>query len=139
MEYRKYEKCIIARLDQGDEVLESIKNIAVLENIKLAKVSAIGATNEFTIGAYNVEEKKYYKKDYKGIYEIVSLIGNITMMDDTVYLHIHMGVADEKGNFIGGHLNKAIISATCEIFINIINGDVGRVLNDKIGLNVFKF
>ena len=60
MEYKRFGNKIVARIDRGEEILEQIKEIATKENIKLANINALGATNEFTIGVYNIEEKKYY-------------------------------------------------------------------------------
>ena len=37
------------------------------------------------------------------------------------------------------HLNRAIISATAEIQIQVIDGEIGREFSDEIGLNLFKF
>ena len=39
----------------------------------------------------------------------------------------------------GGHLNRAIISATAEIQIQVIDGEIGREFSEDIGLNLFKF
>lgn len=139
MEYKKFGNVIVVRLDPGEEILESIKKISEKENIKLAKVEALGATNEFTIGAYSILEQKYYKKDYNGVWEIVSLHGNINTMNGEFYTHIHMGAGDNNGNFVGGHLNRAIISATCEMFITLIDGKIDRIKDEKTGLNIFKF
>lgn len=139
MEYKKFGNVIVVRLDPGDEILESIKKVSEKENIKLAKVEALGATNEFTIGAYSIPEQKYYKNDYKGVWEIVALHGNINTMNGEFYTHIHMGAGDNEGHFVGGHLNRAIISATCEMFITLIEGKVDRVKDEKTGLNIFKF
>ena len=63
MEYRKFGNTVMARADRGEEILESIKRIALAENIKLASVSALGAVDDFTVGVYNVEEKKYYSNN----------------------------------------------------------------------------
>ena len=60
MEYKRFGNKIVARIDRGEEILEQIKEIATKENIKLANINALGATNEFTVGVYNIEEKKYY-------------------------------------------------------------------------------
>lgn len=139
MEYRKFNDTIVVRLDPGEEILEQIKNVVTKENIKLAHVEALGATNEFTIGAYSIPEKKYYQKEYKGVWEIVALHGNINTKDGEFYTHIHMGAGDNEGHFVGGHLNRAVISATCEMFITIINGTVDRKVDEKTGLNIFKF
>ncbi len=39
----------------------------------------------------------------------------------------------------GGHLNKAVVSATCEMVISLIDGIVDRRFDEEIGLNLFKF
>lgn len=139
MEYKRFDKDIVVRIDKGEEILEKIKEVTIRENIKLATVTALGATNEFTVGVFKTEEKKYYSNSFQGDFEIVSLTGSINTMNDKFYTHIHMSAGDEKGNVFGGHLNKAIVSATCEIFIHVIEGKVDRELSKDIGLNLFKF
>ena len=139
MEYKRFDKDIVVRIDKGEEILEKIKEVAIRENIKLATVTALGATNEFIVGVFKTEEKKYYSNSFQGDFEIVSLTGSINTMNDQFYTHIHMSAGDEKGNVYGGHLNKAIVSATCEMFIHVIKGKVDRELNKDIGLNLFKF
>ena len=136
MEYKKFNNTIVARIDKGEEILEQIKEIALKENIKLASVSALGATNDFTVGVFKVDEKKYYSNEFKGNFEIVSLTGT---MNDEFYTHIHMSAGNDKGEVFGGHLNRAIVSATCEMVINIIDGKVDRYFDEEIGLNLFKF
>ena len=139
MEYKRFDKDIVVRIDKGEEILEKIKEVVIRENIKLATVTALGATNEFTVGVFKTEEKKYYSNSFQGDFEIVSLTGSINTMNDEFYTHIHMSAGDEKGNVFGGHLNKAIVSATCEMFIHVIEGKVDRELSQDIGLNLFKF
>lgn len=139
MDYRRFGDKIIARIDRGEEILEKVKEIALKENIKLAGISALGATNGFTVGVYNVDEKKYYANEFKGSYEIVSLTGTINTMNGEFYTHIHMSAGNDKGEVFGGHLNKAMVSATCEMVIDIIDGSVDRNYDEEIGLNIFNF
>lgn len=139
MEYRRFGNKIIARIDKGEEILTTIKEISLKENIKLASVQALGATDEFTVGVYKVDEKKYYANEFKGYFEIVSLTGTINTMDGEIYTHIHMSAGNDKGEVFGGHLNKAIVSATCEMVIDIIDGNVDRKYDEETGLNVFRF
>lgn len=139
MDYRKFNHAIIARIDKGEEVLDKLKEIALQENIKLASVSALGATNDFTVGVFKTTEKKYYSNVFTGDFEIVSLTGTINTMDGEFYAHIHMSAGNGKGQVFGGHLNRAIVSATCEVVINIIDGEVDRYFDEGIGLNLYQF
>lgn len=139
MEYRRFGNKIIARIDKGEEILTTIKEISLKENIKLASVQALGATDEFIVGVYKVDEKKYYANEFKGYFEIVSLTGTINTMNGEFYTHIHMSAGNDKGEVFGGHLNKAIVSATCEMVIDIIDGNVDRKYDEETGLNVFRF
>ena len=63
MEYRRFENTIVLRMDRGEEVLETLKEVALKENIKLASVSAFGACDHFVAGVYNVAVQKYYKNE----------------------------------------------------------------------------
>lgn len=139
MEYKRFADTVIARLDKGEEILEQLAVIAEKENILLAEVSALGATNDITVGVFRTGEKKYYANHFEGDMEIVSLTGTISTMDGKYYAHLHMSAGDDKGNVFGGHLNRAVISATCEMVIRIIPGQVDRKLNEEVGLNTFVF
>lgn len=139
MEYRRFDNTIIARIDKGEEILDKVKEISLQENIKLASVSALGAINEFTVGVFKVDEKQYYANEFKGNYEIVSLTGTINTMNDQFYTHLHLSAGNDKGQVFGGHLNRAIVSATCEMVITIIEGHVDRKYDENIGLNLFVF
>ncbi len=139
MEYRKFNNTIVARMDKGEEILDKVKEIALKENIKLANINALGAVGEFTVGVFKTAEKKYYSNSFTGDFEIVSLTGTINTMNGEFYTHLHMSAGDAEGKVFGGHLNKAIVSATCEMIINIIDGTVDRYKDEEIGLNLFKF
>lgn len=139
MEYRVFNDKIVARIDRGEEITDKIKEIALKENILLAEISALGATNDFTVGCYDINKKKYYPNTFTGDHEIVSLTGTINTMNGEFYSHIHMSAANGKGEVFGGHLTRAVVSATCEAVITIINGKVDRRHDEKLGINLFEF
>lgn len=139
MEYKRFDNTVVARIDRGEEILEQMAIIARKENIKLASVSALGAAGEITVGVYDVEKKAYHANTFTGDLEIVSLTGNISTRNGEIYAHLHMSAGDEQGRVFGGHLNRAVICATCEMFIQIIDGAVERKYDEETGLNVFSF
>lgn len=138
MEYRKFGKQYVIRLEKGEEIVSSIKDLCVKENIKLGSLSGIGAVNKVTAGLFKTGEKKYVSRTYEEDMEIVSLGGNVSRMNGETYLHFHISVANE-GGVRGGHLTEAYISATGELVLTEIEGTVDREYSGGIGLNLFKF
>ena len=124
MDYKRFDDTILVRMDRGEEILEQVKAVAL---------------NDFTVGVYNVAEKKYYANDFKGSFEIVSLTGTIDTMNDGFYCHLHLSAGNERGQVFGGHLNRAVVSATCEMVIRLIDGKIDRKYDDVTGLNLFHF
>lgn len=139
MDYKKFGNCIAVRIDRGEEVLETLKTVALKENIKCAHIEALGAASEVVVGVYKVEEQKYYSNTFNGDFEITSLVGNISTKNGEYYSHLHITIADDKGAAFGGHLNKAVIGGTCEMFITLIDGTIERKVDSATGLNVFDF
>lgn len=138
MQYKRFENTIIARIDRGEEITEQLREISLKENIKLASVSALGAVNSFTAGVFRPQEKKYDANEFTGDYEIVSLTGTVTTMNGEYYAHLHMSAGDGSGRVVGGHLNRAVVSATCEMVVNVINGGVNRRFDESVGLNLLE-
>ncbi len=139
MEYRKYNDDLVIRMDRGEEILSSLKEVCLKEKILLGSISAIGAVDSFVVGVYDVEKKEYHSKEYNGAYEIVSLVGNISTMNDEYYSHLHLACADKENRVVGGHLNSARVSATVEMFLHVLAGKVDRIKDEETGLNIFKF
>ena len=139
MDYRRFGDTVMVRMDRGEEITEQLRKVAEKEKICLASVEALGAVNDFTVGVYNTAEKKYYSNRFEGAFEIVSLTGTVTTMDGQFYHHLHMSAGDDKGAVFGGHLNSAVVSATCEMVIRVIDGTVERRHDPEIGLNLFRF
>lgn len=139
MEYRRFQQTIVARMDKGEEILTKLQEICEKEQIRLASVSALGAVGEFTVGLFDTVKKQYQSASMTGDFEIVSLTGTVNTMGGAYYAHIHMSAGDREYHVFGGHLNRAVVSGTCEMVIQIINGTVDRVYDKEVGLNVYKF
>ncbi len=136
MQYKKIATKYIVRIDKGEEIVETLKNICKENQIKLGSVSGIGAANKIIIGLFETGTKKYHSKEFSGDFEIVPLVGNISTMNGEIYLHLHANIADTKHNSFGGHLTSALVSATFEVIIDSIEGEVDRKFSDEVGLNL---
>lgn len=139
MEYKKFNSHYVVRLEKGEEVISKLKELCTNEGIHLGIISGIGAANKVQIGLFNTETLEYKTTIKEGMFEITSLLGNISTKDKEVYLHCHINFSDESLSCYGGHLVEAYISATCEIIVSVIDGNVNRKFDSNIGLNLFQF
>ena len=94
MDYRRFGNTIVARFDRGEEITAQLRALCEKENIRLASVEALGATDEFTVGVYNVDEHQYHALTFTGAHEIVSLTGTVNTMNGEYYSHLHMGAGE---------------------------------------------
>lgn len=138
MEYIKSGDKIVLRLERGEEIVSSLKKLQRAENIKGAFFSGIGATDSAVIGVYAVNDKKYNAVTLMGDMEIAALTGNISVSEDGgEYVHAHVVLG--RGEIAhAGHLNEATVSATAEIFVQLLDAEIGRKFDPVTGLNVFK-
>lgn len=139
MEYKRYGGVIALRLDKGDDITESVYTVAEKEGVKAAKVSGIGATDDFTVGVFDIAKKEYEKFDFSGNHEINALDGNITEKDGKPYIHLHLTATGKGGKVVGGHLIKGVISLTGEIIITVTDGKITREYDETLGINRWKF
>ena len=139
MEYKRIDDTVFLRVDPDEDIVEQLKVMALKENIKLAEVNGLGALKALTVGLFAVNEKAFHGNHFVGAYEMTSLHGTITTKDGEYYSHLHMNAGDVNGKVVGGHLTQAVVSATAEIDVRIINGTLERRFDENIGLNLFKF
>ena len=139
MEYRRFENAFVVRMDRGEEVMATLTALCQREGIRLASVEAIGAVDRAVVGLYDVGEKVYHRKEFTEPMELTGLLGTVTEKDGEPYLHLHATFCDANMQAHGGHVNELFISATCEMVLRLLPGQVGRRPDDVTGLNLFAF
>lgn len=140
MEYKRQRNTIIVRVDKGEDIIKELLSLSEKENILFASISGLGAVNDIELGIFDTSAKKYRSKRLIGDFEITSLVGSLSRKEGEPYIHVHMSVGNVLTNeFFGGHLNKAIVGATTEIVLNVVELVVEREFVEEIGLNLFKF
>ena len=139
MKYMKSGNTYMVRIDLGEEIIESLKQLCANEQIRLGRVEAIGAADHAVIGVYDLAKKEYYPETIDEFTEITSLNGNITSMDGKPYIHLHATLADQNHVIHGGHVLEMRVGATCEMFISVPDGEVNRQKNETLGINLWTF
>jgi predicted DNA-binding protein with PD1-like motif len=136
MNYKVDGQTIILVLEQGEDIVEQVTAIAQQQNGKFGTVSGIGACQGVELNFYNLETQTYEKRAVKEPLELISLLGNISHVDDKPFAHLHATFGTNQYQTLSGHLTKAIVSATAEIVITMTDVDINRKHNSKIGLNL---
>ena len=101
----------VFRLTKGQDLKKEIENYVKEKKIEAGIIKCgVGCIYEVTIRLAD-GKSIFNKKDH---YEIVSLIGTVSQNG----CHIHISLAGEDGNVIGGHLKEGcLINTTAEICI----------------------
>lgn len=126
----------LLRFDCGEEVLSSLKNFCSENGIAAGSFQAIGAVGEVTISYYELDTKVYHDQNLLEDLEIVSVLGNISILGDAVVVHAHGSFSNAAMQLKGGHIKKMVVSATCELTLVKFEGKIERKFDEKTGLNL---
>jgi predicted DNA-binding protein with PD1-like motif len=123
----KIDRVILSRLMPGEDLFASLKKIVkdvVFRNVKM--------NIEIPVKLENTNEM-----EEKGPFDLLSLEGNIfpSESDGEPIIHVHAMLGSPSGGVMGGHLFKATIFTTTEIFIGkIVGSSVYKAKSDVTGL-----
>jgi len=100
------------RLTRGTDLKQAIADQVRLHDLQAGSIaSCVGCLSNISIRLAGARETL----ELQGEFEIVSLIGTLT----PEHQHLHISVADTKGNVLGGHLlADNIIDTTAELIIH---------------------
>jgi predicted DNA-binding protein with PD1-like motif len=114
----------VVRLKPKDEIREKIEEVMKHNGLKKAVIlSGIGSVFEATFFGVKKNSKLPFGKDKiaiikeKGPFEILTLEGNILPAGDKLISHIHITLGAHDGSILGGHLDRAIVYTTLELFL----------------------
>ena len=138
MNYKKFGDKVFVRVDKGEEIVETLKQVCKKLDIKAGTITGIGATDKAVIGLFDVKAKKYHSTEFVGDHEIAPIHGNISTMNGQIYLHVHANLCNAEHKSFGGHLNSALVSATFECVIDIMHREINREFDEDIQLNLLK-
>jgi predicted DNA-binding protein with PD1-like motif len=125
-------------LHRGEELMESLEKYARQTGLRTASVQGIAAAQEIVVGSYDFEAGKFTDRTFRGNFEINSIMGNISLDEGKAVPHIHIAASDTGGHCIGGHLQRAIISVTAELFLDECDMTVSRAYDAETRRRLWK-
>lgn len=136
MQYKKAPNGFLLRLEKGEEIGSKIIEFAKTQNIGSSFIHALGAVSALELGYYHLDKKDYSWKVFNEDLEIASLTGNISMVDNEPFVHMHGVFANESLITFGGHIKRAEVGATCEVYLVNFDMDISRKFDEEIGLKL---
>lgn len=136
MKSKKLNNGYILKLEKGEEIISALTKFCEDNDIKSGSVAGVGGTDDVSLKYYDLAKGDYISKTFGGKnYEIISLNGNISLVKEKPFIHIHAVLGDSDYNAFGGHLGSALVAITCEITINLADDVFNRKLDNEFKLN----
>ena len=135
------EKVHYIKFEKDELLLESLTQYAKDNNIKTAEISFIGAVQNVNVMYFNQSKKEYDKHNFEGGHEVLSGLGNVSILEGEPFVHVHITVADKKGNSYGGHLDEGTKIWLIEAVIKqpkFFGKGIERHFDDELCLSVWK-
>ena len=121
-------------LDGGDDVMASLLGFAQQNGITGAALHGIGAFAQATVAYWNKETKEYEEIAVDEQVEVLSIAGSLATSGDEVKVHAHVVLGRRDGSAIGGHLVRATVFPTLEVFITDMGARLVREKDPATGL-----
>ena len=118
-------------LKTGEKLQEGIIKCATDELVG-ASIHGIGQFLNPTFAYYGPNEKPQIIT-LDGIYEVISLNGNISLSNTHYYTHIHAVLGNNKLEARAGHIKESTIGATAELIITPFSKPLVRDVNSDTG------
>ncbi len=104
-------------LRPGDELIDSLKQLADERNVQAAMISGLGAVNHVELGYYRPAERRYQRQVFDEELEVLGITGTLSLQDGAPHPHVHGIFGRPDFSTIGGHVFRAICSVTLEVGI----------------------
>ena len=100
----KIKNIIIGKIKKDSFLLEKLSEIVKENKINCGIILGIGAIQNLNFGFYNQEKHEYKTITINKPLEVLNLTGNISIKENSPFVHCHITCADEDGKVYGGHL-----------------------------------
>jgi predicted DNA-binding protein with PD1-like motif len=122
---------------KGDELLSGLTEFAARENLAAGYFTAIGALQEARFGWFDRAKKAYRNIPILEQAELISLVGNLALVNGAPQIHAHCGVGFRDGQMRGGHLLEATVWPTVELFFTAFPTSLIKKRDDETDLFLF--
>lgn len=136
MKWMKNGELFWVRLDQGEEVMETLVRFLEAAGLAAASITGIGALKNTELAFFDARRHKYTNRTFPMDLELVSFLGNATFVEGKRFVHAHAVLSGADFKCVAGHFLSGVVAVTMEC--QVIPGDteIHRQFNEAVGLNL---
>ena len=120
---------------RGDRLPEALVELAKQQGWASGSISGLGGVTNVQLAYFDVLRREYLPIAVDGIVELVSLTGNLSIVNDAPFWHLHAVVSDRDGHTTAGHLMSLEVAITLECWIDAAHEPITRRRDEQTGLN----
>ncbi len=132
--HRETDGRILVNLKRGDDLRSSLEGLAAELNLGAARITALGALEDPQLGWWDLQQRVYHKQVLPGIWELLSLMGNLSLLDGRPFVHMHATLSGHDYAVKGGHLFEARVGVMVEAFVDPYPTALPRRFCEDVGL-----
>jgi uncharacterized protein len=139
MLYKKLGSGFVLRLEQGDDILKTLREFANEHRLRACFFEGIGSLYRAVLGHYDFKGTKTYKYEtFDEDLEILTLSGNVSTMNEKALPHAHVTLGRRDFSVIGGHLEEDSLANMVEVQMNKLPGKLLKAKDEDVGLNLLQ-
>jgi uncharacterized protein len=139
MRYIEKGSGFVLRLEQGDDILKTLKQFAEAKRVQAAFFEGIGSLYQARLGHYDFKDTRTYRfETFEEDLEILSLSGNVSTMNHNTLPHAHATLGRRDFSVIGGHLEEGSLANMVEVNLAKLQGKLEKAKDTATGLNLLQ-
>jgi uncharacterized protein len=128
----------LLRLPTGADIVTEITRFCEERGIEAAWLTYLGAVRRAALRYYDQDALEYRDFTIDRRLEVLSGVGNISLLDGAPFLHTHAVFGDEQGRAYGGHLAVGCEVWALEVRLEELIGDPPvRLPDEATGLSLW--
>lgn len=125
--------------DEDEEPVAALKALAREEGMAGGHFTALGAFREATLAYFDMESKRYEDIPVAEQVEVASLVGDLALKEDgELVVHAHCVLGRRDGSTVAGHLRRARVRPTLELFLTVAENGLRRARDEATGLDLLR-
>ncbi len=135
MRFEREGELFVIRFEDGEVFPNQLLSFLEAQSIRGGSLSGLGAVSNAIVAFFDTEAREYRDIELDEQLEVLALVGNVAIYQGAPLVHAHVTLGRRDGTALGGHLRRATVRPTLEIFLHVVSRPLQRTLDPRYGLS----